>query len=172
MLRQTVLGLAMIVMLSACSGSEPRMRDLYDPNAGPEEFAVAPNKPLQMPTDLAALPAPTKGGSNLADPTPKADAVALLGGDPARVTARGAGIGAGDEALFGYATRFGMDPNIRGDLAAADEKFRKNNARWTRLKLFRVDRYNQAYRFQTLDAAKEVQRWRRAGVQTPTIPLN
>jgi len=57
-------------------------------------------------------------------------------------------------------------------LAAADEKFRKNNARWTRLKLFRVDRYNQAYRFQTLDAAKEVQRWRRAGVQTPTMPLN
>ena len=88
------------------------------------------------------------------------------------MTAQGAGIGAGDEALFGYATRFGMDPNIRGDLAAADEKFRKNNARWTRLKLFRVDRYNQAYRFQTLDAAKEVQRWRRAGVQTPTMPLN
>lgn len=166
----TVFGIVAVMALSACSGREPRLRDLYDPNAGPEEFAVAPNKALQIPENLAALPTPTVGGTNRADPTPKADAVAILGGNPNATVAQSTGIGAGDAALFSYATRFGFDPNIRAELAARDERFRKGNARWSQLKLFRVDRYNQAYRFETLDAYKEVQRWRLAGAKTPSMP--
>jgi hypothetical protein len=169
MKRLTVLGIALIMVLSACSGGKPRMRDLYDPAAGPEEFAVSPNKPLEIPQDLASLPTPTLGGANRVDPTPQADAIAALGGT-AKPAATAPGVGAGDQALFDYATRFGFDPNIRTDLATADEKFRTNNARWSRFKLFRVDRYNQAYRYQILDAYKEVQRWRLKGVQTPSMP--
>jgi hypothetical protein len=44
--------------------------------------------------------------------------------------------------------------------------------RFSQIKLFRVDRYNQIYRRQTLDAKKEVQRWRELGVGTPSMPTN
>ncbi len=169
MKRLTAFGIIAIMALSACSGSTSRMRDLYDPEAGPEEFAVAPSKPLEIPQDLASLPSPTPGGKNRVDPTPQADAIALLGGK-AQPDTDSSTIGAGDQALFEYASRFGFDPNIRVDLAERDEKFRKNNARWSSFKLFRVDRYNQAYRFETLDAFKEVQRWRLMGVGTPSMP--
>ena len=65
MKRLTAFGIIAIMALSACSGSTPRMRDLYDPEAGPEEFAVAPSKPLEIPQDLASLPSPTPGGKTV-----------------------------------------------------------------------------------------------------------
>jgi hypothetical protein len=154
-------------LLSACSGKPGRLRDLYDPKAGPEEFAVLPNESLEMPQNLTALPKPTPGGRNLVDPTPKADALAALGG-----RAGSAKTVTGDAAFVAHVGRYGSDPEIRQTLADEDEKFRKTQARFSRLKLFRVDRYNQAYRFQTLDAYREVQRWRLLGVKTPTMPLD
>ena len=105
-----VFGVIGSMMLSACSDTPPKLRDLYDPYAGPEEFAVSPNLELEMPQDLASLPTPTPGGKNLTDPNPKGDAIALLGGDPNRVTASQSGTN--DGALWTYATRFGFDPNI------------------------------------------------------------
>ncbi len=86
-----VFGIIGSMMLSACSDTPPKLRDLYDPYAGPEEFAISPNLELEMPQDLASLPTPTPGGKNLTDPNPKGDAIALLGGDPNRVTASQSG---------------------------------------------------------------------------------
>ena len=73
-----VFGIIGSMMLSACSDTPPKLRDLYDPYAGPEEFAISPNLELEMPQDLASLPTPTPGGKNLTDPNPKGDAIALL----------------------------------------------------------------------------------------------
>ncbi len=36
---------------------------------GPDEFAILPTKPLEMPADVAALPPPTPGAANRADPS-------------------------------------------------------------------------------------------------------
>ena len=164
------LGIIGSMMLSACSDTPPKLRDLYDPYAGPEEFAISPNLELEMPEDLASLPTPTPGGKNLTDPNPKGDAIALLGGDPNRVTASQSG--ANDGALWTYATRFGFDPNIRETISEEDRRFRLIQGRFSQIKLFRVDRYNQIYRRQTLDAKKEVQHWRERGVSTPSMPAN
>lgn len=165
-----VFGIIGLMMLSACSDTPPKLRDLYDPYAGPEEFAISPNLELQMPQDLASLPTPTSGDKNLTDPNPKGDAIALLGGDPNRVTAFQSGNN--DDALWTYATRFGFDPNIRETVSEEDRRFRLIQGRFSQIKLFRVDRYNQIYRRQTLDAKKEVQRWRERGVSTPSMPAN
>ena len=165
-----VFGIIGSMMLSACSDTPPKLRDLYDPYAGPEEFAISPNLELEMPQDLASLPTPTPGGKNLTDPNPKGDAIALLGGDPNRVTASRSDTN--DGALWTYATRFGFDPNIRETVSEEDRRFRLFQGRFSQIKLFRVDRYNQIYRRQTLDAKKEVQRWRERGVSTPSMPSN
>ena len=37
----------------------------------PIEAGLAPNKPLEQPSNLDALPEPTPGGSNLGDPEPR-----------------------------------------------------------------------------------------------------
>ena len=70
-----------VLALSACAG-DGRLMNLVSDD-GPEEFAILPTKPLELPPDLAALPDPTPGGSNITDQTPDADAVAALGGNPA-----------------------------------------------------------------------------------------
>ena len=163
-----VFGLIGSMMLSACSDTPPKLRDLYDPYAGPEEFAISRSLALEMPHDLASLPAPKPGGKNLTDPNPQGDAIALLVGTPSRLDASQSGTN--DGALWTYATRFGFDPNIRTTVSEEDRRFRLVQGRFSQIKLFRVDRYNQIYRRQTLDAKKEVQRWRERGVSTPSMP--
>lgn len=165
-----VFGIIGSMMLTACSDTPPKLRDLYDPYAGPEEFAISPNLKLEMPQDLASLPTPTPSGKNLTDANPKRDAIALLGGDPNRIVASQSGTK--DGAFWSYATRFGSDPNIRATVSEEDRRFRLIQGRFSQIKLFRVDRYNQIYRRQTLDAKKEVQRWRELGVSTPSMPGN
>ena len=65
-----------VLALGACESSGKLMTLASDD--GPEEFAIVPSKPLELPPDLAALPAPTPGGSNITDQNPDADAVAAL----------------------------------------------------------------------------------------------
>lgn len=165
-----VIGVIGSLMLSACSDTPPKLRDLYDPYAGPEEFAISPNLELELPQDLASLPTPTPGGKNLTDPNPKGDAIALLGGNPSRIEAVQSTTN--DTALWTYATRFGFDSNIRATVQEEDKRFRLIQGRFSQIKLFRVDRYNQIYRRQTLDAKKEVQFWRNRGISTPSMPAN
>lgn len=162
-----MIGLAAALTLTACSGGQGLM-NLDAGRTTPDEFAVLPTRPLSMPADLAVLPAPTPGGANITDPTPRADAVAALGGDPARIVDQG--IGAADQALVAHASRNGTDPQIRATLAQADQAFRQRSSRRPLEALVGTSVYYRAYRGQSLDAAAELLRWQRAGAITPTSP--
>lgn len=97
-----VLAATLMLALSACGGSEdPQLMNLRSPSDGPDEFAILPPKPLQMPKSLASLPTPTPGGTNITDPTPEADAIVAMGGRP--------GAGTNDTALVAYAARGGVE---------------------------------------------------------------
>jgi hypothetical protein len=138
--------------------------------AGPDEFGILPTKPLQTPEDYASLPEPTLGGANLTDPTPRADAVAALGGNPASLTRTG--VARADQGLLAQTTRYGLSGDIRQQLAAEDIAYRKNNKGKLLERVFNVNLYYSAYARQSLDQYKELDRFRRAGVRTPAAPPN
>lgn len=164
-MRAVVVGVALLA-LAACG--DRTLRDLSNPGEGPEEFAIVPHRALQAPPSLAELPPPAPGTRNRADITPVADAVAALGGDPSRLAAQG--IPASDAALVATATRYGVTPGIREQLAEEDARFRQSRSRFTNIRIARVDRYNEAYRRQALNPF-EVQRiYRAAGARTPSAP--
>lgn len=169
-MRHFSLMAAVALALAGCAGSdeEPRLMNAGSELNTPDDFSVLPTKPLQMPENLSALPAPTPGGNNLADPTPMADAVAALGGNPAALS-RG-GVPAGDTGLVNYAGRFGRDGSIRQTLASEDLTFRRANDGRLLERLFNVNVYLRAYRVYALDAYAELERWRRAGARTPSAP--
>ncbi|WP_163848423.1 DUF3035 domain-containing protein [Pseudooceanicola aestuarii] len=159
-----------ILGLAACGERERdiSLRSFHNPGGGPEEFAILPNKALEAPPSYAELPAPTPGQGNRTDLTPEADAVAALGGNPAALDNRG--VAASDAALVAHAGRRGINPDIRPVLTEEDEDFRRRKSRFTKIRLFRVDRYYPAYKRQALDGQKEKQRWQNAGAPTPTAP--
>ncbi len=157
------------VGLAACSG-ESRLRDLRSFTDGPDEFLILPGKQLEAPKDYSSLPTPTVGGTNRTDQNPRGDAVAALGGKPSQLTP--SGVPSSESGLVTYASRNGITPAIREELAEEDADFRKSQARFTKIRIVRVDRYNQAYRKQALDPYQELDRWRAAGVATPTAPHN
>lgn len=164
-MRAVLLTVTMLT-LAGCAGEGKLMNLVSDD--GPEEFAIVPTKPLEMPADLAQLPDPTPGGSNITDPTPDADAVAALGGNPAQLAAQG--VGAADGALISYAGRGGVTPGVRQIAAEEDQQFRSRHRRRPLEIIAQTNVYQRAYRPQRLDSWAELQRWRRAGVQTPTAP--
>ena len=169
-----VLIILALVALTACGARQdqgPRdtnLKVLRNPQGTPEEFSILPVKPLQAPEDLAFLPEPTPGGANRTDQTPLQDAVAALGGSPSRLTPQ-AGIGAGDQALVARASRFGVEPDIREDLAQEDQAFRERRSllNW---RLVPEDTYNRVYRSQALDPYESLDAARRAGLLTPSAP--
>lgn len=157
-----------IGVLAACSRGEPRpLHDLRSFDRQPEEFSIVPNKPLQTPEDTAALPQPTLGAANRADQTPLQDAVAAMGGNPAKLTAQGTP--RSDGALVNRASRFGRDPAVREDLAAEDKDFRKRRGRFT-WSIVPQDEYGRVYRRQALNPYQWLQRYRAAGARTPSAP--
>lgn len=160
-----VLGL----LLGACAERDISMRVLEQGgDDGPEEFAVLPVKPLETPTNFSELPPPTPGASNRTDPTPKADAIAALGGNPARVNT--GGVPASDSGLVRHTARYGVPGNIRETLAEEDLAFRKRMSLFGRIRVIKVDRYSQSYRRFRLDPYAEANRFRRAGVPVPSYP--
>ena len=163
------LALALALTMSACSGKrEPQLLNLNAGSDTPDEFAILPGKPLQTPENITDLPAPTPGASNLTDPTPKADAVSALGGNPAVLTRPG--IPAADGALLGYTGRHGIAPGIREQLAAADLDFRRRKDVPSLYRLFKKSRYFKVYASQALDQYLELERLRAAGIKTPSAP--
>jgi hypothetical protein len=96
--------------------------------------------------------------------------VAALGGK--RSALQASGVPASDGALVNHVARNGVSPTIRADLAEEDAAFRKRQARFTNIRIVRVDRYNQAYRRLRLDPDKEAARWRAVGVSTPSAPYS
>ena len=163
------LGAIIAIGLVAVAGcSQQGLRDLRPNGPGPDEFMILPNKPLTAPKDYQVLPAPTPGGGNLVDPQPKADAVVALGGKASALTP--GGVPAADSALVSRASRYGVPANTRVALAETDAEFRKRQSRWTRIRLFPVDRYEQAYRREALNPFDITNRSRRAGIGTPSSP--
>lgn len=167
---RSAIALAAVLMLAACGDKgEPQLMNLRSATQGPDEFGILPTKALQMPADLAALPEPTPGGSNLTDPTPMADAVAALGGNPARVALAGA-LPAADAGLVAHAGRFGTAGDIRSQLATEDVAYRRENDGRLLERIFDVNTYYRAYAPMSLDQQAELERWRRAGLRTPAAP--
>ncbi|MCA0041884.1 DUF3035 domain-containing protein [Celeribacter litoreus] len=123
-----------------------------DVSIGPDEFTIVPAKDLQEPTDYSALPAPTPGGTNLADATPNEDLIIALGGRVPAAT----GV---DGAIVSYASRYGVDSNIRADLYASDERRREGRGK-----------YERAYRRFALDPWAEWERLRALGIVVPSAP--
>lgn len=162
------IAIAAVLVLSACGGGgdkDPILMNLRSSSQGPDEFAIVPNKPLEMPATMAELPEPTPGGRNVADPTPEADAVVALGGNPAR-----AGSSKADGALLTSAGRFGNSAAIRDELAAEDLEWRRKHDGRLLEKLFNVNVYYKAYSGMSLDQEAELERWRKLGVRTPSAP--
>lgn len=160
---------AALLMLAACGGSgTPNLMNVRSETNGPDEFAILPPKPLELPENLTDLPEPTPGGENLTDPRPFDDAILALGGKP---LAAGV-VPAGDGALYNYATRKGVTTGIRQTLAAEDLEFRRKNDGRLLERIFNVNVYFKAYTKQSLDQYAELERWRRAGARTPSAPPN
>ncbi len=163
------VALALIVLVSACSRGEPNLMQIGRGQTSPDEFLIQPSKPIEMPKDMAALPPPIiLGGQNRADATPVQDAVAALGGNPARV--REDGRLSSDTALLRQTTRYGTDPQIRSDLGLADLEYRRKNRgrlleRWTR-----QPTYYKVYKKDELNQHGTTALARQRGLPTPAVP--
>lgn len=157
-----VLRIATAVMLTlalaACAG-DGRLHRLDSGSRVPDDFSVLPAQPLVIP-DALSLPEP--GGTNLADPNPLGQAMALLGGT------QGAGV-AGNAALIAQVTRHGITPDIRALVSQEDADFRRRAARGG-FSILGRDRYYPAYSRMNLDPWAELERFRAAGVATPSAP--
>ena len=158
--------LGSIITLGGCSSGG--LKQFTKGGNGPEEFMVLPVKPLTDPTNYSSLPIPTPGGSNLVDPNPRADAVVALGGRASALD--NTGVPSGDAALVAHASRYGVQSDVRADLAEEDAKFRKRKTRATRWRLFSKDRYSEAYKKSATNPFDETKWLRRGGVNTPTSP--
>lgn len=163
---RAIIAVATMITLAACGGKgDPQLMNLRS-GPGPDEFAIVPPKPLELPVNLAELPEPTPGGFNRTDQNPEADAAIALGGKPGAA----GGIPAGDAALYAHAGRFGVDGGIRATLASEDLEFRRDNNGRVLERLFNVNVYYKAYRKQRLDQQAELARWRALGVRNPSAP--
>ncbi|MEM7489400.1 MAG: DUF3035 domain-containing protein [Pseudomonadota bacterium] len=163
MIRRAAILLTATAFLSACGASDPRLMNVRAEDRTPDEFSILPNRPLTLPEDLSVLPPPNPGGQNRVDRQPEAEAIAALGGNP------NAG-SAADGALVAAVTRYGVQDNIRGQLAAEDLEYRRvNNGRLLE-RVFNLNVYYDAYAPQSLDQHRELERLRQAGVRTVAAP--
>lgn len=167
-LGKIAISAVVLLALTACSSNEPQLLNLRSDNTGPDEFLILPTKPLEAPEDFTALPEPTPGGTNRADPTPRADAVSALGGDGERVIH--SDLRSNEQGIVAHASRYGVSPDIREDLAAADLEWRRQNDGRLLERLLNVSVYFRAYRKMSLDQHLELERLRRLGIWTPAAP--
>lgn len=160
-------GTAAMLALAACGdgGKEPRLMNIRA-GSTPDEFSILPPKALSMPPSLAELPEPAPAGANLTDPTPKADAVAALGGKLVTDDK----IAAADAGLVNYAARGGLESDIRAVLAADDLAWRRAHKGKLLERWFGVNVYFESYKGMSLDQDAEIWRWRKLGVLTPSAP--
>ena len=70
-MRHGILALAATAALAGCGNAMG--------SVGPDEFSIVPNQPLIYP-ETNALPQPRPGGTNPADPAPRAIAARVMGG--------------------------------------------------------------------------------------------
>ena len=158
-------GLLAMAVAGCSRDNEPDLVNFRASQSGPDEFAILPTLPLEQPESYASLATPTPGGRNLSDPSPEADAIVALGGRPSVLTRAST-----DGALINYARRYGASPSIRSVLASEDLEFRRSNRGRVLERLFNVNRYYSAYADQELDQYRELERFRAAGIRTPSVP--
>jgi hypothetical protein len=166
-MRAIVLSVLALVTLAACGNTDRPLRDMRTSDGGPDEFSVIPAQPLALPETLT-LVTPTPGGTNLADPTPKADAIAALGGNQAAQYA--GGIPATESGLVAQVSRYGVDANVRAELAERDATLRQRKKRSNMFNPLNRDRYFALYAQQALDAEAELARLAALGIQVPNAP--
>lgn len=166
-MRKAILVVLAAATLMACSSGKRPLHDMRSASGGPDEFTVMPVGSLEIPEELT-LPTPTPGATNRVDPTPKANAIAALGGRPSAVNA--GGVPVSDSALVAAASRNGVQADVRAVMAAEDAAFRKGKSRFDFFAALRGDRYFKAYARSALDAYAELERFRNLGVATPTAP--
>ena len=163
---RAIIAIATMLTLAACgNGGAPELMNLRS-GQGPDEFAIVPPNPLEMPENLSDLPEPTPNGANRTDANPLDDAVVALGGKPSAA----GGIPSGDSALYAHAARFGVEAGIRTTLADEDLNWRRDHNGRILERLLNVNVYYKAYRKQSLNQQAELQRWRKLGVKTPSAP--
>ncbi len=167
-MRALTFSVLALILVSACANTDRPLRDLRSAGGGPDEFAVIPAEPLEIP-QTRVLPTPTPGGLNRADVTPKADAIRALGGTASAQIA--GGIPASDTALLTQTNRYGVDPAIRAQLAAEDAATLERARRTSFLNPLGRDRYFPTYARQALDAPSELARLQGAGVIVPQVPV-
>ena len=161
------VAMAAMLALTACGGDKvPNLMNLRSATNGPDEFGILPPKALELPEDLTALPEPTLGGINRTDPTPNADAIVALGGNPKAA----GGIPAGDAALVRHAARSGTTAGIRETLSAEDLEWRRKHDGRLLERIFNVNVYFKAYKKQSLDQQADLLKWRKRGLRTPSAP--
>ena len=162
-----LIAFLIMAMASACGRNRDRgLLSVDSTIKGPDEFAILPNKPLQMPDSYTELP-PPGGGVNRGGVTPRADVISALGGNPDAVPR---GIPAGDAGLVAHASRHGRQSGIRAQLAAEDVKFRRRNNGRLLERAFNKNLYFRVYGGQSLNQYAELERFRRLGVRTPAVP--
>ncbi|MEO0343934.1 MAG: DUF3035 domain-containing protein [Pseudomonadota bacterium] len=159
-----VVGLIVLLAVTACSSrDEPnQLMNIRNEGRGPDEFAVVPNEPLEIPDNVASAELPTPGGTSRADRGPDEILTEALGGR--------AGAGVNDQAFVNAVGRFGVAEGIRGVLAQEDVAFRADGFVRPLERAAKVNVYFKFYEEQTLDSYDELNRLRRAGVRTPTAP--
>lgn len=160
---------ALLVLLAACGGNDSSddrglvERLTLGSFEAPEEFAVLPQKPLEVPEDLSVLPAPTPGAVSRVDLTPETDALIALSGRPLKAPAT-----ASDAALIANAGQ--RQAGIRGQLSAEDEAYRENNRGLLLDRLFGRVSEGDIYARQVLDPEAELLRLRQQGIWVPQLP--
>lgn len=154
--------------LAACADRDAsRSLTLAGRNDGPNEFSMVPSKPLQQPEDLTALPEPTPGGANRTDRNPEAEAIAALGGDQGAIAGPSP---AADSALLAATARFGVDGDIRRELARDHlDYIRQPRGVLRRRTALTPEEYLDAYDFMALDQATMNHLARRVGTRTPAV---
>ena len=155
--------LAAALALGACSRN--RVDGELRSASSPDEFMVLPTKPLEMPSDLAALPAPIPGARNRVDYEPREEAVASLTGRETTVAGT-----AGAAALISRAGP--IDPSIRARLASEDVTWRESHQGKLLPRLFARSEDDVVYGDEILDAPVEYERLRAVGVAVPPAPPN
>lgn len=161
-LRALVAGAALILPLAAC-GDDGLAGGLRRSGVvgQPDEFMVLPTRPLEMPSDLAALPPPTPGASNRVDRQPRAETITALTGQPPAAAP-------GAPALAAAAGS--ANPDIRATLTAEDDVYARENQPRLLERWFGGDRNRQVYEDMTLDAESEYDRLRASGARVPEAP--
>ena len=165
-LMRPIAFLMLLLSITACANTG--LRELRNGGDGPDDFLINPAKPLSSPENYSVLPVPTPGQVNIADATPLQDGAAAVGG---RLSDPNAPVPGRDGSVVNYASRFGVSAGIRATLATEDAAFSKRRGRFTQYKIVPVDRYNEAYKRQALDPLVVERQYRRAGVATPSAPL-